>query len=186
MIPPRITAATWVALAALAISWFWLPVLTSRFGPVEHVTHFYDLGTVLLNPGWLVHGIARWHTLQALAFGALSAAILIAPLAAHRLGTRSAGLLYLLPLAFMLLCAAVLYARTSGPYVTASPETGAVGAFLARLADQAIGKAADTIARHISISVGGYLSFLAAAYLAFKGFKGYTARDSPSSVMSAR
>jgi hypothetical protein len=175
MVPPRIPASTWSALGAVLISWFWMATLVSHFGPVQQVSHFYDLGTVLLNPSWLVHGIARWHTLEAFVFGTSSAAVLLAPLLAHRLGTRSAWLLYAAPLALMLICGGLLYRRTSGPYVTAGPDTGAVGAFLAQLANEAIGKAADTIASHISIGAGGYVSFLAALYLAFRGISGWVA-----------
>lgn len=169
MLPPRIPASTWVALAMLAASWFWMATLVSHFGPVQQVTHFYDLGTVLLNPSWLIHGVARWHTLEAFVFGALSAAILVAPLGAHWLGARSAWLLYAAPLVFMSVCGGVLYAETSEPYVTAPASAGAVGAFLTQLANEVIGKATDTLARHISIGAGGYFSLVAAAWLSFRG-----------------
>jgi len=173
--PLRIPASTSVALTTIAISWFWMATLVSHFGPAQQVMHFYDLGTVLRDPMWLVHGIARWHTVEAFAFGALSTAVLLTPLLTHRLGTRSSWLLYAAPLAFMLMCAGLLYLKTSGPYVAASADTGAVGAFLAQLANNVIGKAADTIAKHISIGAGGYLSFLGAAYLTFSGVSEYVA-----------
>jgi hypothetical protein len=140
---------------------------------------FYDLGTVLRDPSWLVHGAGSAHALEAFAFGTLSALVLLAPLAAHRFGSRSSWLLYALPLALMLLCGIILYAKTSQPYVRASSETGAVGALLARVANNVIGQAADTIARRISIGAGGYLALVAAAYLAYQGWKGFRGQEPP-------
>jgi hypothetical protein len=162
-----------------------MATLVSHFGPVQQVTHFYDLGTVLLNPSWLIHGRAPWHTLEACAFGALSAAVLFAPLAAHRVGGRSARLLYTVPLVFMSVCGGVLYSETSGPYVIASSDTGAVGAFLARFANEVIGTVTDTIAKHISIGGGGYLALLAAVYLAFRGVAEWVAMAPRDTVYDA-
>jgi len=124
--------------------------------------------------------MGRWHRLEALAFGALSVAVLLAPLAAHRFGTRSSWLLYTLPLLFMVLCGVILYVKTSGPYVAADPSTGAIGALVARFANDVIGRATDTIARHISIAAGGYLSILAGLYLTVTGVRQYAARAVPS------
>ncbi|HEY6922646.1 MAG TPA: hypothetical protein VI653_04195 [Steroidobacteraceae bacterium] len=173
MPPFRIPPSTVVALATVAIGWFWMDILVSDFGAFRRVTHFYELGTVLLDPSWLVHGVARWHGPEAFAFGTVSAAILIAPLAAHRLGTRAAWLLYAAPLVFMSVCGGVLYAETSEAYVTAPPGAGAVGAFLTQFVNGMIGKAADSLARHISIGAGGYLSLLAAVWLSFIGVREY-------------
>jgi hypothetical protein len=168
----RTTTPTWVALTVLAFSWFGLATLVSVFGPIQQVVHFYNLATVLRDPSSLVHGTGS-HALEAFAFGTLSVAVLLAPLAAHRLGTRSAWLLYTLPLCLMVACGIILYAKTSQPYVQASPDAGALGVFVARVANNLIGAATDTIAKHISVGAGGYLSFAAALYLTLKGVQGY-------------
>ena len=172
----RIAVPTWIALAAMTVGWFWMATLVSTFGSIQQVVHFYDLGTVLRDPSWLVHGVGESHTLEALAFGTLSAAVLLAPLAAHRLDTRSSWLLFTLPLALMVSCGILLYFKTAQPYVKPIPNSGALGAFMTRVANDVIGQATNTIARHISVGMGGYLSFGAALYLTLKGVQGYAAK----------
>lgn len=182
-----IATTTWVALALLTIGWFGLATFVTAFGPVKQIVHFYDLATVLHDPSWLVHGIGS-HSLEAFAFGALSAAVLLSPLAGHRLGTRSSWLLYLLPLGLMLSCGLILYHETTQPYVSALPNAGAVGAFVSRFANQVAGGAADTVARHISLGTGSYVSFAAALYLTLTGVRGYLASSGrrPSGVTVPR
>ena len=169
-----VAISTWVALALLAIGWFALATFVTAFGPVKQIVHFYDLATVLQDPSWLAHGIGS-HSLEAFAFGTLSTAMLLAPLAAHRLGTRSSWLLYLLPLGFMVSCGLILYHETMRPYVSALANAGAVGAFVSRFTNEVVGGAADTIARHISLGTGSYVSFAAALYLTVTGVQGYLA-----------
>src|SRR5262249_37609092 len=109
-----------------------------------------------------------------IAFGCLTLAVLAAPVIGHQVNSRFARLLYLLPLALMVACGVILYSKASQPYVTASSNAGAFGAFAARVANDVIGRGVDTIARHISVGVGGYLSLPAAMYLAFKGVSSET------------
>jgi hypothetical protein len=169
-----IAPSTWVALALLAIGWFGLATFVTAFGPVKRIVRFYDLATVLHDPSWLVHGIGS-HSLEAFAFGTLSVAMLLAPLAAHCFGTRSSWLLYLLPLVLMVSCGLILYHEATQPYVGALPNAGAVGAFVSRFANEVVGGAADTVARHISLGTGSYVSFAAALYLTHTGVRGYLA-----------
>jgi len=96
-----VAASTWITLALLAIAWFGLATFVAAFGPVKQIVHFYDLATVLRDFSWLVHRIGS-HSLEAFAFGTLSVVALLAPLVAHRLGTRISWLLYLLPMGLML------------------------------------------------------------------------------------
>jgi hypothetical protein len=172
----RIAVPTWIALATMTVGWFWMATLVTTFGPIQQVVHFYDLGTVLRDPSWLVHGAGESHTPGALAFGTLSAAVILAPLAAHRLDTRSSRLLFALPLALMVSCGILLYFKTAQPYAKPIPNSGALGAFMTRVANDVIGQATNTIARHISVGLGGYLSFGAALYLTLKGVRGYAAK----------
>jgi hypothetical protein len=160
-----VAASTWITLALLAIAWFGLATFVSAFGPVKRIVHFYDLATVLRDPSWLVHGIGS-HSLESFVFGTVSVTALLAPLGAHQLGTRISWLLYLLPLGLMLTCGLILYHETMQPYVSASPGAGALGAFASRFANEIIGGAADTIARHITFGAGSYVSLGAALYLA--------------------
>jgi hypothetical protein len=170
----RMVPATWAALLALALGWFWLATLVTAFGPVQQLVHFYEMGTVLRDPSWLVHGMGS-HRIEAFVCGVFSGAVLLTPVYAHRVGTRAAWLLYLLPLVLMLLCGGILYSKTSQPYVTAGASSGVFGAFAAHVANEVLGRGADTIAKHISVGIGGYVSLAAALFLAFTGVKQYAA-----------
>jgi hypothetical protein len=170
-----VDAAVWLALFAIAIGWFWMATLVGTFGPVRQIMHFYDFASVLHDPTWLVHGIRPAHSIAVLAFGALSVLVLLAPLGAHRVGTRHAWLLYAAPLALMLLSGIALYVKTSQPFFAVKPGAGSLGALFAQVSNGMIGRASDTISRHITVGAGGYLAFVAAGYLTWKGARGYHA-----------
>jgi len=50
-----------------------------------------------------------------------------------------------------------------------------MGAFASRFVNEGIGGAADSIARHISLGAGTYVSLAAALYPALTGVRGYRA-----------
>jgi hypothetical protein len=162
----RIPPSTWITLAAIGLGWYGMAFIATTFGTMQHIVHFYDMATVIHNPSWLILGIGGVHTLGRFAFAGLTVLVLLAPLVSHGSTIPQSRLLYLLPIALMLICGVILYRETSQPYVTGS---GAIGEFAARVANNVIGRGVDTIAKHISVGLGGYLSFAAALYLAYKG-----------------
>ncbi len=174
-LPSRVDPATWLALFAIAMGWFWMATLVGTFGPVRQIMHFYDFPAVLRDPTWLVHGIRPAPGVEVLAFGSLSVLVLLAPLGAHRLNTRNAWLLYAAPLALMLLSGIALYVKTSQPFFAVSSGAGSLGAFFAQVTNGIVGRVSDTISRHITVGAGGYLAFVAAGYLTWKAARGYHA-----------
>jgi hypothetical protein len=75
----------------------------------------------------------------------------------------------------MLLSGIALYVKTSQPFFAVKPGAGSLGALFAQVSNGMIGRASDTISRHITVGAGGYLAFVAAGYLTWKGARGYHA-----------
>jgi hypothetical protein len=186
----QVDRATWSATLCVVVGWFFMATLVTTFGPVRHAYHFFDLLTVMRDPTWLLHGMGSSHPLEAIAFGLVNLAVIALPLAPYVHHTRSTWLLCAAPLALMLLCGIVLYARTSGPYVEATGSGGALGDYIARLGNSVALRAAASISRHISLGMGAYLSFIASVFLAVKGAREFRARAdvlaSPAASVDSR
>jgi hypothetical protein len=165
----KIDGATGIAVGCLVIGWFALNTLAATFGPIQHVAHFYDLPVILRDPQRLLTGVADIGTASKLAFGLLCAAVIVAPLL-PRLGyPRVPQLLSAAPFLLMLVCGVVLYVRSSTAHIEAPDSMGRIVGLIARWANGAMTWSGDVVARHISVGAGGYLSFLASAYLAIRG-----------------
>jgi hypothetical protein len=165
----RIDGATGIAVAGIVIGWFALNTLAATFGPLQHVAHFYDMPVILRDPKRLLTGVEDIGTLSKLAFGAVCVAAVIAPVL-PRLGyPRVPQLLSAAPFLLMLVCGIVLYVRSSTAHIEAPETLGRIGGLIARWANGAMAWSGDVVARHITVGPGGYLSFIASAFLAARG-----------------
>ena len=168
---------TWLALAGILVGWFLLDTLVVRIGPLSNSLKFYDMAAVIADPGRVLFGLDAGHRLKSLAFGAVCAALALAPLLAARLPTRLGAAAYASPLAAMLLCAAVLYQRTSGDLLTEPQQAAPLAHDFLRLANELLNRGAASMSRNVRIGAGAWVSFASSAWLAWQGW-----RHHPSNV----
>lgn len=174
-----------VALAAvvvLIIGWFGMSTLVTELAGVRQRFHFYNMWSVLAHPARLLTGLSGGDAARGLAFGVVCIAAALVVLVPYRFKQRSAWLAYLIPLALMILCGVALYEKTSGDYFADSGAYGSIGSELVALANRVANRMSDSIARHISIGLGGYVSFAASVVLAVRGVARF--RSPPSEVRS--
>jgi hypothetical protein len=164
----KIDCVTWVALACIAVGWFWLNTLVATFGPIQHVVRFYELPVVMRDPRWLLTGISDAYPLSRVLFGIVCLVVITAPLLPRLIFPRVPYLLSSAPFLLMLLCGIVLYVKSSTTHIEATDSLGRIGGYIARWANGTTTWAGDVVARHIAIGAGGYLSFLASGFVAIK------------------
>lgn len=165
----KIDGATGISVAGLLLGWFVLNTLVASFGPIQHVAHFYDLPLILRDPKRLLTGVEDVGTVSKLVFAAVCVAVGLAPLLARLGNVRAPQLLSAAPFLLILVCGIVLYVRSSTAHIEAPETMGRIGGLIARWANGAMTWSGDVVARHITIGPGGYLSFVASAYLAVRG-----------------
>lgn len=166
-----IDAATVIAVACVIASWFWLSALVTDLGRVELRFHFYDLWTLIDEPGLLLTGIGKGHSLAAFVFGALCIAAALSPLAViHRdtLVTRLAGTI---PLLFMLVFGGWLYMKTSGDYFSTRADADSLGGQLVQLANSVTSDLVRRIAQRVHFGLGAWLGLAASAFLAVRSVR---------------
>jgi hypothetical protein len=166
-VPGRIDTPTWIAMACIAIGWFWLNTLVAAFGPIQHAASFYDLPAVMKEPRWLLTGVSGAHSVGTLVFGFLCLAVVVSPLF-PRLGYPRTAWFNVAPLALMLLCGIGLYVRASSARIEPGDSMGRLGGYVAHWANGAAAWGGDVLARHIALGAGGYLAFAASAWLAVR------------------
>lgn len=165
----KIDGITWVAVACLALGWFWLNTLVATFGPIQHTVHFYDLPLVMRDPRWLLTGVTDAYPLIRMMFGLVCLVVITVPLL-PRLGFPHVPyLLSSAPLLLMLLCGIVLYVKSSTAQIEATGALGPIGGYVAKWVNGTTRWTGDVVARHIAIGAGGYLSFAASGVLAVRG-----------------
>lgn len=165
----KIDGATGIAVAGLFLGWFALNTLVASFGPIQHVAHFYDLPVILRDPKRLLTGVEDVGILSKLVFASVCVAVGLAPMLARPRNVRASQLLSAAPFLLILVCGIVLYVRSSTAHIEAPETMGRIGGLIARWANGAMTWSGDVVARHITIGPGGYLSFVASAYLAVRG-----------------
>jgi hypothetical protein len=163
----------WIAVACvgcIALGWFAMDSLEVSFGRLSQGTRFYELLAVLHRPVVLLLGAGDGSTWQVAGFTLLCLAALAAALAPQfapaLAGQRSGTLAGLLPLALMVLMAAALY--HSGVHLEALAPPDSVRTNLLRLAQNALQRAQDVMARHVAVGPGAYLSLPASLLLALR------------------
>jgi hypothetical protein len=167
--------ATLGAWAAIAVAWSLMPTLVVHLGPWQQSIRFYDLLAVINDPGGRLTGINRPQPLLTFGFSLACCAALLAPAAPLFSKQRGAWLGLFAPLILMTSTCATLYAKTSASYGQADDGAATVSALFAHAAQGAFGRISEVVATHISVGAGGYLAFLACAYLAFSGVRKFRA-----------
>ncbi len=166
------------ATVVIVIGWFAMNTLVTELAGIHQRFHFYNMWSVLQNPARLLTGLSDGDTARGFAFGVVCIAAALSVLVPYRLKQRSAWLAYLIPLALMILCGTLLYAKTSGDYISDSGTHGAIGSALVAFANRVANRMSESVAEHISIGLGAYVSLLASAVLAARGIVRY--RSQPS------
>lgn len=176
--------ASLAAVGAVAVGWFLMATLVVNFGPWQQSIHFYDVWTVIQDPGGRLSGVNRSHALATLAFGILCAAAVFAPAISIIYKRKDAGFTYLIPFVLMTVSGLALYVKTSNSYVPSDSATHSLSAFVAHIAQSAASRASDSVASHISIGAGAYVAMLCSCFLAVRGLRVVRAARRVGSVAS--
>ncbi len=171
----ELDASAKLAIICVVFGWFFMSTLVVSLGSLEHGVRFFDMGAVIANPMRLFFGVdapfERWL------FGLLCLFCAAAPLAPFIWPAKSAWLACLAPLALMLLCAAILYSRTSGEYFVAPSHASNTASSVIRFANDLVHKGSGLVSRHIAIGAGGYLALIGSAVLAAQGVRRLRRRE---------
>src|SRR5471032_339176 len=165
----RFGVPTAVAMAALLPGWFVLNTVAIQVSSDYGVGRsFWKILAVVNSPAGLMASLGGGGSNGI--YGFLCIVALIAPLAPQVWNDKRAHLGGLLPLAFMLLVAVMVYLGISDSMKQAQGMAGAMGgAQAARMADSMGGEMLREAMRAISVGIGGYLSLVASLYLAGRG-----------------
>ena len=173
-ITPRLDWTALVAVGCLAGSWFFMTALITDYGVVRLQFRFYNVFTLMHSPGSIATGVSGGGaTWDALLFGSVCAAAVLAALAPAMSTRKVAWLGCVAPFALMALTGAILYHGFSRDLVADDGYLGDTGLHLSHLANQLATRVGGMIARQIHVGLGGYLSLAASAFLAVKGLRGY-------------
>ena len=163
-----------VAVGCLTCSWFFMNSLITDYGALQLEFRFYNVFTLMHSPGSIVTGTSgTGATWDALLFGSVCAAAVLAALAPAVSTHKAAWLGCVAPFALMALAGAILYHGFSQDLVANDGFLGDTGLRLSHLANQLASRVGAMVARQIHVGLGGYVSLAASAYLAFKGLQGY-------------
>jgi hypothetical protein len=165
----QIELASKVAIVCVVFGWFLVDTLVVTLGSLQHGVRFYDISAVIADPSRMF--FALQGSLHRTFFIPLCMACILAPLLPHFRSVRVLWLSYVAPLALMVICAVLLYSRTSGEFIAAPGNAGRVGGNLIQFANDLVHHGGDLVARHVSIGVGGYLALVAAIVLALRGVR---------------
>jgi hypothetical protein len=162
-------AALWAGTAGLFLGWFVLDTLVVRAGPVRHSLKFYEMSALIADPPGVLFGIGAGHTLHSAFFGLLCAACALGPWAARRLPSVLPQMAHALPLALMLVCAALLYWRTAGDLLVTPERAAPITSDLWRLANDVLNRGAAVAARSVSAGAGAWLALASAVSIGWNG-----------------
>jgi len=163
----RIDGLSLLALLALFIGWFFMDTLVASLGSLRHGLRFFDISAAIADPTRIFFGVDA--SLRRIFFGGACLACLLAPLVPHWRSHRLAWAAYLAPLALMIFCGALLYAKSSGDFFPAPSDAGSLGTSVMRFANDMVNRGSGLVSKHISVGVGGYLAFAGALVLAIQG-----------------
>jgi hypothetical protein len=165
----QIEMASKVAIVCVFFGWFLVDTLVVTLGSLQHGVRFYDMSAVIADPSRMFFGLQG--SLHRTLFIPLCMVCLLAPLLPHLRSVRVLWLSYIAPLVLMLICAVLLYSRTSGEFIATPSSAGRVGGNLIQFANNLVHHGGDLVARHVSIGVGGYLALVAGVVLALRGVR---------------
>jgi hypothetical protein len=166
----KLDTASLIALFSIFLGWFFIDTLAVTLGSLQHGVRFLDVPAVIADPSRMFLGIDRsWRTY---AFGGLCVLCLLSPFAALVGRGRWIRVAHWAPLVLMLICAALLYWKTSQELLTPSGDAASVSSKVVRFANGLVHRGSGVVARHVTVGVGGYLAFLGSIVLALSGLRG--------------
>jgi hypothetical protein len=165
----QIEPASKVAIVCVFFGWFLVDTLVVSLSSLQHGVRFYDMSAVIADPSRMFFGLQG--SLHRTLFIPLCILCIFAPLLPHLRLLRVLWLSYVVPLALMVICAVLLYWRTSGEFIAAPGNAGRVGGHLIQFANDLVHHGGDLVAQHVSIGVGGYLALVASIVLALRGVR---------------
>jgi hypothetical protein len=165
----QIELASKVAIVCVFFGWFLVDTLVVSLGSLQHGVRFYDISAVIAEPSRMFFGLQG--SLHRTIFIPLCIVCILAPLLPNFLSARVLWLSYIAPLALMVICAVLLFARTSGEFIAAPGNTGRVGGNAIQFANDLVHHGGDLVARHVSLGVGAYLALVASIVLALRGIR---------------
>jgi hypothetical protein len=166
----RADSITKVSVACLLLSWFFMATLTASLGSLEHGVRFFQFGVLIADPTRMFFPIPV--SIGLILFAVLCLVCLLAPLLARLEDARFSHLLLLLPLILFAGSALILYYRSSGDFLSSTPDATDLAGRVIRLANRLALQGSDVISRHIGVAAGGYVSLVASSVLAAHGVRG--------------
>jgi hypothetical protein len=163
----RIDRTSLWALLALFVGWFFMDTLVASLGSLRHGLRFFDISAAIADPTRIFFGVDG--SLRRIMFGGICIACLLAPLVPHWRSHRLAWIAYLAPLALMIFCGVLLYAKSSGDFFPAPSDAGSLTRSVMRFANDMVNRGTGLVSKHISVGAGGYLAFAGALMLAIQG-----------------
>jgi hypothetical protein len=163
----RIDRPSLLAMLALFIGWFFMDTLVASLGSLQHGLRFFDISAAIADPTRIFFGVDG--SLRRIMFGGICVVCLLAPLVPHWRSHRLAWAAYLAPLALMIFCGVLLYAKSSGDFFPAPSDAGSLGSSVMRFANDMVNRGTGLVSKHISVGAGGYLAFAGALVLAIQG-----------------
>ena len=158
-----------VAIVCVFFGWFLVDTLVVTLGSLQHGVRFFDISAVIADPSQMFFGLqGSGHRVL---FIPLCIVCVFAPALAHFSRTRVLWLSYIAPLALMVTCGALLFARTSGEFIAAPSNASHAAGNLIRFANDLVHHGGDLVARHVSVGIGGYLALAASLVLALQGVR---------------
>jgi hypothetical protein len=167
----KLDTASLIALFSIFLGWFFIETLAVTLGTLVHGVRFFDLPAVIADPTRMFFAIET--TARTYLFGALCLFCLLLPFVVVLRRERWTWFTYCAPLALMLICSTLLYARSSGEFFTVPADTASVSSNLIRFANGLVHRGSGVVARHVTVGVGGYLAFTGSVLLAAMGVRGY-------------
>jgi hypothetical protein len=170
----NLDGASWLAVALTFTGWFLLDTLRVEWGPIERRIPFYDVAVLAGSPMQIVTGLEGRIGVGTVLFSLLCCVTLLGPLAAHLWRNRFVSLAGAAPLALILGCAFLLYARTSGDFfVGRGGPVDTIANDLRHLANHVVHNAGAAVSHHVTFVAGGYLALFASLYLAARAVRGF-------------
>jgi hypothetical protein len=173
----ELETSTKLAMLCVVFGWYFTNTLVVTLGSLEHGVRFFDMAAVIADPMRLFFGVET--SLQRVLFGVVCLACAAAPLAPRLVKGRAGWLVYLLPLALIIGCGAILYSRTSGEFFATPSDAKSVTGNLIHFANDLARRGSGLVSRHIAVGGGAYLALIGSLVLAFQGVHAFRqhARD---------
>jgi len=167
--PAQVDAVAVAATVFVLIGWFAMSSFVTEFGGLRQSFHFYQVWALVQNPAHLLTGLVDADRLRVVIFALVCIAAPMSVLVPYRFPQKAAWLAYVAPLVLMAVCGTLLYTKASADYVPDDGRYGALGSQLIHWANSAANSMGRAVARHISVGLGAYVSFIASAFLAVRG-----------------